>query len=199
MRKATLLVLLVVLVAGSSAQAAYIKSISGSSVDTSFTAASGELNMSDTISVVIKTEDGLQSSLNNLTFSFKTYLTEDNSVPGKAVGLFSGGSFSIHDDGSLLLGGSVGDIELESLASGMLLGGGGMVNLDNGSLLSDIRPGYNIANAVQLMFDIGIVTDFNQSFAGNSNLTITPIPEPATLAILALGSLVAIRQRRLAA
>ena len=200
MKKTLLVVSLFALVmAASPARGEYISSISGTDVDAVF--ASGQLTLSDTIELVIQYEGGTQTPISNAVFFLTAELFADNSSGGVASGLFNNGTLLITAaDSTVLLSGVLQELTLESLSEGMLLGGSGIVTLDAGSLKSDIAPGYEFGELVSVLFQIepSPVYDFSTDFSGRANLTILPIPEPATMLLLGLGGGVGLigRKRR---
>jgi len=188
--KKTLLVvsLFALLMAAGPARGEYISSISGTDIDAVF--ASGQLTLSDTIELVIQYEGGTQTPISNAVFALTAELFADNSSGGVASGLFNNGTLLITAaDSTVLLSGVLQELALESLSEGMLLGGSGVVTLDAGSLKSDIAPGYEFGELVSILFQIepSPVYDFSSDFSGRANLTILPIPEPATMLLLGLG------------
>lgn len=178
-------------------QAAFVEFISGTVIDTEYNAATGQLTLSDTILVVLQDENGVQSGLFNAAFYFTAFLQQDDSVPGSnAMGIFGNGSFTITDMSGLVLGGNVDRLDLQGTHSGTQLSGNGNLTLDSGWLLADIRPGYNLANLWNLQFRLDqAVLNFSADYTGASDINITPIPEPATLAILGLGGLALLRRK----
>ena len=112
------------------------------------------------------------------------------------MGIFGNGSFTITDMSGLVLGGNVDRLDLQGTHSGTQLSGNGNLTLDSGWLLADIRPGYNLANLWNLQFRLDqAVLNFSADYTGASDINITPIPEPATLAILGLGGLALLRRK----
>ena len=189
------LALAAILLATAPLQAAFITSISGNDMVTSYSA--GTLTINDSISLVVQYDDNSQVSYNNSTFAFTANLLADNSAGGIADGTFGNGSFTITDSSSaVLLSGQVLNFQLGTLY--IFLAGPGQLTLDSGSLLSDLPAGYTLGNSVSIMYNIkpGTVTDFSGSFSASTNLTILPIPEPATMILLGLGSLAMIRRKR---
>ena len=190
-----ILTLAAVLLAAPTLQAAFITSVSGSDIATSYSA--GTLLISDTLSLVVQYDDNSQVSYDNSTFVFTANLVADNSTGGIADGTFGNGSFTITDSSSnVLLSGQVLDFRLGTIY--FFLGGPGQVTLDSGSLLSDIPAGYNLGDTISILYNlkVGPVTNFAGRFTGSTNMTIQPIPEPATMLLLGLGSLTLIRRKR---
>jgi hypothetical protein len=189
------LALAAVLLAAAPLQAAFITSISGNDMITSYSA--GTLMINDSISLVVQYDDNSQVSYNNSTFVFTANLLADNSSGSNADGLFGNGSFTITDSGSnVLLSGQVLNFQLGTLY--IFLAGPGQVTLVSGSLLSDIPAGYGLGDTTSILYNlkVGPVTNFAGSFSGSTNMTIQPIPEPATMILLGLGSLTLIGRKR---
>ena len=100
-----------------------------------------------------------------------------------------------------------------SAPDGTTLNGGADSDSDSGSIATAVFAGYtgtgtfDIVVDVTKFIDLGGLGDIEGSFdpvdilsAGSSvtvNYTYTPIPEPATMALLGLGSIALIRKRRL--
>ncbi|HDS84457.1 MAG TPA: PEP-CTERM sorting domain-containing protein [Phycisphaerales bacterium] len=195
MKKSMMVFTAIVLLVAGGAQAAFITAVSGADINTSFS--SGVLTLSDTIELVVT--KGTQVSYNNTTFSFSAELLADNSVGGQASGVFGNGAFTITaSDSTVLLSGQVQQITLEGIGGGTLLGGAGVVSIDAGSLLADIAPGYTQGEVVAITFQIspGPIADFSGDYTGRTNLTIVPIPEPATMTLLGVGVAALMRRKR---
>jgi len=198
--KQKILVIIILLAFVGTAQAVvappdYIKSISGSSVQTCFSSLCGTLSIDDTINITIEDESGWQDTLSGVDFNLTTILDSANG----ADAVFTGGSFEMSQaNPGLLLAGNVTNMSFQSVADGWILAGSGMVTLDDGSLLGDIRPGYDEATTVQMIFNIPQGADFTDDFEGDTNFTITPIPEPATIGLLGIGfgALATIKRKR---
>ncbi|MDP6433714.1 MAG: PEP-CTERM sorting domain-containing protein [Candidatus Scalindua sp.] len=77
-----------------------------------------------------------------------------------------------------------------------ILGGVGQFQVTGGSLSGDFVPA--TGEIVEITFQVvpASIDDFQQNFAFVSNLTLTPVPEPATICLLGLGGLALLRKRR---
>ncbi len=175
-------------------QAAFITSINGSDINTTYD--SGTLTLNDTISLVIHYSDDTWTSYSNATFQFTANLISSNGV----TGTLGNGSYIIADNAStILLSGQVHYLPLTLMFGGAILASGpGEVTLDSGTLLSEIPSGSSQGNLITLLynFNTGVVTDFRGSFEGATDASILPIPEPTTLLILGLGSLLLVGRKR---
>ncbi|MBN2513286.1 MAG: PEP-CTERM sorting domain-containing protein [Sedimentisphaerales bacterium] len=175
-------------------QAAFITSINGSDINTAYD--SGTLTLSDTISLVIHYDNDTWTSYSNAMFQLTATLITSNGV----TGTFGDGSYTIADNTSnILLSGQVQYLPLTIMFGGTILASGpGVVTLDSGALLSEIPSGSTQGNLITLLynFNTGIVTDFSGSFEGATDASILPIPEPTSLLILGLGSLLLVGRKR---
>lgn len=187
----------------SSVSFATIVSVNANYVEGGFTASGGDFgkgvfSLSDTADIVVEVTGGGQTTYNDGFFSLTTSLENDVSIYPVASGEFSGGSFSIMDSTqSALLQGDILFINMVEVYDGIgILAGVGQFQVTSGSLSGDFQPAYG--EIVQITFQIvpGSINDFTQDFIGNSNLTLTPVPEPATLCLLGLGALGLLRKRR---
>ncbi len=74
-----------------------------------------------------------------------------------------------------------------------LLTGSGTFATTGGSLAGDFgNEGY----VVDIAFILGSIDSFGESFSAQSNVTLYPIPEPATMSVLALGGLAILLRKR---
>ena len=156
----------------------------------------GTLSLADAADIVVETDDGQQTTYAGGTFSLQTSLFSDESAGGLASGVFEDGEILIVDAASEdLLAADLVDLVLEEVQGEDLLAGAGRFEITGGSLEGGFV--YPVGEAVQITFEIepSEIDDFASGFAGLSNVTLTP--EPATLALLAVGGLgVLLRRRR---
>jgi hypothetical protein len=171
--------------------------ISGTAMASTYDAGTGQLAVVDApTEIVVQYGDNTQTSYSEASFSLTASLLSDASSGGKAVGLFDGGTIDIYEGGgSLLFSADLESLSLEESSFGVqtLLTGSGTFDTTAGSLSGDFGPeGY----VVDIAFILGEIDDFSQDFAAQSNVTLYPIPEPATMSVLALGGLAALLRRR---
>ncbi len=126
----------------------------------------------------------------------KAYLVEDLSAGGLAAGRFEDGEITLRDaDGEEYLSGVFLEMLLLTMPDGSLAGSA-VVDVTS-SIWRDAFPmGYNDEMRLDLTFSGAAVTDFGSDFSGWADVGLAPLPEPATLALLALGGLGAILRRR---
>ena len=197
MRKVLVLTAMVML-AVSVAGAVPIASISANYLPGVFTPTGGlyglgTLNIShSSIQVVAEDIYAIQTPYPSSSFMLNVPLYADSSFGGIANGLFMNGSLSI----STLLSADILTLQLTELYNGSgILAGNGTLQITGGSLAADFG---SIGDIVQIMFSVNpsSISNFSQSFSGISNITLTPIPEPATLCLLGFGGLALLRKKK---
>ena len=203
MRKSSFLGSVVALLCVVSVSWGTIQSVNVNDVDSEFTAGGGNfglgtLELADAVDIVVEDTDGTQTTHMDGSFSMTTYLELDDSEDFIASGKFAEGALSFLDSGAnTLLAGNILELNLiEIFDDTGILGGNGQFAVTGGSLSGDfVLP---LGNIVQITFQVVPATleDFSQNFTGFSNLTLTPIPEPATMGLLAIGGLLLYRRKR---
>jgi len=194
---------LVALLSAISVSSGTIKSINVSDVDSKFTAGGGNfglgtLVLADAANIVVEnTTNQQQITYDNGSFAMSTYLQSDDSAGGVAAGQFADGDLSFLDSGAnILLSGHIGNLNVvEVFNNGGILAGEGQFVVTGGSLPGEfVLP---LGKIVKITFDVpATLSDFSQDFSGSSNLTITPIPEPVSIGLLAMGGLFLCRRKR---
>lgn len=196
-RVAVLLSVMVLLAVGS-ASSATIQSMSATDLDTSFTASDGLLSIFDNADIVVEDTLGGQNTYVLGEFGLNTSLQTDTSSGGIASGSFVGGALSFIDSGdNALLTGNIVYLELVEAFDGWgILTGQGQFEVTGGILEPDFA--LSLGNIVQITFNVspGSISNFSADFTGSSNITVMPIPEPATICLLGLGALGLLRRRK---
>jgi hypothetical protein len=199
MKKIVLYLLLLTLVSVGSAQ---IESINSNYLTSSFSPIGGDwglglLSIDDSADIIVENTAGQQNTFAGSNFSMFTSLYQDVSAGNIAIGLFTNGALSITDSQSnVLLAGTISSMELHELYDNAgIMAGSGVFVVDDGSWMSEFGASGDI---VQITFSINPknINDFSEDFAAISNITLTPIPEPATLALMGIAGLALIRKRK---
>jgi len=206
MKGVTLLVVAVLAVCPVSL-ATSISSITASDMQSTFSTTNGEfglgiLSINDTAELVVENTLGQQSTFSDCSFLLSTSLKQDTSIGELASGYFERGSIAFLDSQSnSLLEGTIISLKLaESIDGAGLLSGTGNFNVENGTLTEDFAQTQGDIMDITFYVTPAGLSDFSQSFTGRSNITATPIPEPATIILLGLGGfflLYSTRHRRL--
>lgn len=156
-------------------------------VSTAYDVESGELSMSNEgLVVILVNDDDTQDYLDGADFEMTT-----SRVSGFN---FAGGVFELTnaDASTVYISGTVESVVFDySDSTGTLSGSGqATVLVENleGNLLGP-------AEIVTVTFYLDDVVDFESDFEGKTKINVL-IPEPATLAILGLGSLMMIRRKK---
>lgn len=176
-----------------------IQSISVNYVNSEYTAAGGgTLALSDAADVIVEDTLGNQTAYAPGSFAMTTFLAADTSAGGIASGQFAGGSLAFLDSGAntLLVGDILSLSIVEVFNNAGILAGEGQFEVTGGSLRGDfVLP---FGDIVQITFQVvpATLSDFSQDFSGISNLTVTPIPEPAIIGLLAIGGVFLLRRKR---
>ena len=190
-----LLGVVVLLVAGSVSNAA-IQSMSATGLSTSFTAGNGVLSILDDADIVVEDTFGQQTTYTQGGFDLSSFLQSDTSSGGIASGSFADGYLSFTDsDDNVLLVGNIICLDLSEVFEG-LLAAQGELEVTGGLLDSDFALPYG--DIVQITFSVSpsSIGDFSADFSASSNITVMPIPEPATICLLGLGGLSLLRRKK---
>jgi hypothetical protein len=201
---ATLLAATAVLLVGPSlAPATMIHEISVDSVDTAYAynaavPTDSMLSVAQSgVTIVLEHPGNVQDELADADFSFVTYLSADRSAGGRALGDFAGGAIRITNSlGELLLAANVDRFTLEESTAlpFCVLAGAGNFNVTGGSWANDFGPS-GVTLELTWKFDQDI-NSFKEGFQAESDVTLTPTPEPATMGLIGLGALGTVLRRR---
>ncbi len=179
--------------------AVQIESISATNAGTSFVGGvGGELTMNGVGGINVQYASGTVT-YGSGQFNLNTNLSSVDVLSGGIVrGNFTGGAFSYKDvlDTTLLLG-SIETLNLTETynGSGMFWGEGyfivtgGTLQLDFGANGKMVDISYSITP--------NTINNFSSpGFTGSSNMTVLPVPEPATICLLGLGVFSLIRRKK---
>jgi hypothetical protein len=148
--------------------------------------------------VTVERPVGVQSDYVGGSFSMATSLFQDLSSGGVVSGDFRGGSISFKDSaGADILAGSLSGMALQETVSfgRIYLVGSGQFVVNGGSLATEFGTAGDLVSITVRLAPLN-PTDLKSSFSGPVNLTVSPVPEPTTLALLGLSSLSLLRRRR---
>ena len=158
----------------------------------------GELTAVGAADVVVEDVNDQQTTYAGGSFEMTASLLADNSAGGLAAGEFSGGALVFRDSGGAdLLTGDLIELLLYEVGNDMgMLAGSGLFEVTGGSLQAGFLETHG--EIFQMFFQVtpSNIDNFAAAFTGFTDITITPIPEPATMWMLALGGLAALRRRR---
>ncbi len=177
------------------APAAYgsvLLSLNSTFMDTTYDSATGVLTISDAADIVVEYDDIGQVTYTGGSFVLTATLDTNLSAGGIAAGLFTGGTLTVKDGGGadLLLADSV-DLNLAEWLDGTgFLTAAGTFNPTGGLF----EPDFDIAGGKLANLTFGVdptIGDLaTDDFDGQTNVTampVTPVPEPATMAVVGLG------------
>ena len=199
-RKFLIVFTVVLIAAGSMVQAEPVKSMSATNVGTSFGGGIGSvLTMNGVGGINCEYLSGFVNTYGNAQFGLNTTLMSDNSSGSIASGDFAGGSFSYMDAGSnVLLSGTIVSFNLTEIYdnSGMFAGQG-YFNVSGGTLQPDFGSIGSLGKLVDITFSVtpNTISNFSSSFLASTNMTVLPVPEPATIALLTMGALALLKRK----
>ena len=206
MRKLQLLMMasliLLFVISTSYANSQMIDSINADDLDTSFVTTGGDygfgvMTISDFADVSVEWANNSQTTYVGGSFSLITSLENDNSSGNLAKGLFSGGTVVVKDgSGADLLTGEIITMNVVEVFDGFgILTGAGQFVVTGGLLEPQFAPAGNV---YQLTFEVSPVglSNFSEDISGRSDVSLTPIPEPATICLFGIGAAMLARKKR---
>jgi hypothetical protein len=103
------------------------------------------------------------------------------------------------DAGSnVLLSGTIVSFNLTEIYdnSGMFAGQG-YFNVSGGTLQPDFGSIGSLGKLVDITFSVtpNTISNFSSSFLASTNMTVLPVPEPATIALLTMGALALLKRK----
>lgn len=194
--KSITLLAVVLLVACPVTLAVPISSITANDMISNFSTSNGnfglgEISVEDDVEIIIEDTSNDQTTIPGGSFTLTSSLKEDNSGGDLARGYFEQGTITFLDSGdNILLEGSIISLELAEAVDGAgVLSGAGIFDVEQGSLTGDFAM--TQGRIVDVTFEVTPAgfSDFSQNFTGRSNITVIPIPEPATVLLFGSGGL----------
>jgi hypothetical protein len=180
-----------------------IDGISATFLDSGFVPAGGlyglgELTVADAADVVVEIPLGQTTFVGGAVAMLTSLYHDGSGEDGIARGEFREGAIHFQDDQARdLLAGDLMELELTEVSDGGgILAGDGLFEVTGGYLAEAFGEQYG--NIVQITFEVepADIDDFKVGFTGVSNITVTPIPEPAALGLLAFGAVAVLGRRR---
>lgn len=184
------------------ASAVSVDYVSSTTIPTTYTAGTGVLELIGVRPLDIFLDDGSHVVVADVEWLLTTTLLADLSSGGMVSGSFAGGSITLTDGsggGTVLLSGTVDFLFLMEMGdgSGVMTAIGEIISVSTTGSLSDWVA--TTGNVYDLVFEVDpfTVSDLSESFSGKSDVTLSPIPEPLTIALLGIGlAAMAIRRRK---
>ena len=158
----------------------------------------GEITASGQADVVVEDVNDQQTTYAGGSFEMTASLLADNSAGGLAAGEFSGGGLAFRDSGGAnLLTGDLIELLLYEVGDNMgMLAGSGLFEVTGGSLQNAFAQ--TRGEIFQMFFQVtpSGMDNFSAAFTGFTDITITPVPEPASAILVFIGLTAAVRRRR---
>ena len=174
------------------ASAVPVKHVSATTVPTTYTAGTGVLDLIGVRDLDIALTDGSHVVVPDVEWLLTTTLLTDFSSSGVVSGSFAGGSITLTDGsggGSVLLSATVDFLLLMEMGdgTGVMTAIGEIISVSTTGALGEWSGA--AGSVYDLVFEVDPITvsDLSESFSGNSDVTLSPIPEPLTIALLGIG------------